>query len=454
MRRIPDVLDTWFDSGSMPYAQNHYPFENAEKFDKSFPADFIAEGVDQTRAWFYYLHILGSAIKKSNTFKNVIVNGIVQAEDGKKMSKRLNNYPDPMMVIDKYGADSLRLYLMSSPVVAAQNLNFSEKEMSELVRGMMRMLWNSYSFFVLYAEIDKWEQGEKNSAENSKHFLDKWILSELNKLILDFNEAMKKYELNKAARLLPNFVDNLSNWYIRRSRKRFWKSESDEDKNSAYATLHYALLELSKLMAPFTPFISEEIYKNLSGKESVHLADFPISNVKLIDEKLNENMANLREVISLGLQERAVQKIKVRQPLAKIILGKKYEKLFSELISGDQQWKSILTEELNVKDVVFDEKIEILALDIEISHALKLEGMAREFIRQIQEMRKEAGYQVDNRIEICYKGESEVFSKMTELIKKETLAVKFFSSEADLFEFKKEIKSDSEIILVSIKKVD
>ena len=451
MKRIPDVLDTWFDSGSMPYAQMHYPFANKEKFESGYPADFIAEGVDQTRAWFYYLHVLGTALKHSPAFKNVIVNGIVQAEDGKKMSKRLNNYPDPMAIVQKYGADSLRLYLMSSPVVAAQNLNFSEKELAELNRGMMRMLWNSYSFFALYADIDKWDT-KKPRGTQAEHLLDRWIVSELHMLIGQFNEAMECYELNRAGRLLPKFIDNLSNWYVRRSRKRFWKSENDGDKDSAYATLSYVLVELAKIMAPFAPFVAEEIFRNLTGEESVHLADFPQANNDRIDATLNGHMADLREAISLGLQERAKQKIKVRQPLASVILGEKYQTLFETVVGADEQWKQIITEELNVKDVLYDAAIKELALNALITEDLRLEGMAREIIRHIQEMRKAAGYDVDNRILVGLNGCDEVLESFAELIGKEILADSLANgalAEADL---KKEFSIDGEGLQIWIRR--
>jgi len=266
MSRVPDVLDTWFDSGSMPYAQMHYPFENKEKFEANFPAEFIAEGQDQTRAWFYYLHVLGTALKEKPAFKNVIVNGIVVGTDGKKLAKRLKNYPDPMAMFDKYGADAMRVYLMSSPVVAAENLEFKESDAADLMRGMFRMLWNSYSFFVLYADIDKWTPNTTNQKLQTTNLLDKWIVSELQVVIREYNKHMEAYELNNAVRLFPKFIDNLSNWYIRRSRKRFWKSEDDGDKEEAYQTLHYVLVELSKVMAPFAPFMSEEIFKNLTGR--------------------------------------------------------------------------------------------------------------------------------------------------------------------------------------------
>ncbi|MDO9231035.1 MAG: isoleucine--tRNA ligase [bacterium] len=458
MKRIPDVLDTWFDSGSMPYAQIHYPFENKDKFEKGFPAEFIAEGIDQTRCWFYYLHVISNGIKDSLAFKNVVVNGIVLAEDGKKMAKRLQNYPDPNYVLEKYGADALRFYLTSSSVMQAENLNFKEADLSDLVRGMFRMLWNSYSFFVLYANIDGFVPTGRdaiNRVSTGGNLLDRWIISELNMLMQDVNENMERYELTRAARCFPKFIDNLSNWYIRRSRKRFWKSENDGDKNEAYATLHYVLVTLSKLMAPFTPFIAEEIYRNLSGAvetqnfASVHLEYFPIADEKLIDEKLNKEMAKARYIVSKGLQLRALAGIKVRQPLNEIRFG---EDITEEL-------KEIIIEELNVKMFVYKKELNSLGndgdieLDTNITKELKLEGQAREVIRFVQEMRKTAGYEVDNRIEIFYSGESIVLEKFNILIAKETLANGIMSSDdlsgADL---KKTFEIDGEKLEVGIRK--
>lgn len=444
MKRVPDVLDTWFDSGSMPYAQMHYPFENNEEFDKNFPADFIAEGVDQTRAWFYYLHIIGSSIKNSNAFKNVIVNGIVLAEDGKKMSKRLQNYPDPAEVLNKYGADALRLYLMSSPVVAAQNLNFSEKDVAQIVTGMMRMLWNSYSFFVLYANIDGWEYDESFHHSKAKNLLDKWILSELNMLIISVHEGMENYEINRATRGFAKFIDNLSNWYIRRSRKRFWKSENDDDKNEAYATLHHILASLSKMLAPFAPFMAEEIYKNITKKESVHLADLPTGERTHVDEYLNDQMAKVRDVISEGLQLRAKAKIKVRQPISKVIIK---EEFIAELIE-------IIKDELNAKEVVVSlSQEEKIIIDTELSEDLLQEGMAREIIRIIQEMRKEAGFDVENYIKIWYNGGvGHIFDKFGALIAKETLAKAIFNGKEDGIDFEKNIVIDKIDVYIGLKK--
>jgi isoleucyl-tRNA synthetase len=457
MKRVPDVLDTWFDSGSMPYAQAHYPFENKEKFDGGFPADFIAEGIDQTRAWFYYLHVIATGIKDSKAFKNVIVNGIVLAEDGKKMSKRLQNYPDPVEVMEKYGADALRYYLLSSPVVAAENFSMSEKDLTENVRGMFRMLWNTYSFFVLYANIDKFETNNmENIIGNMDNLLDKWIISELNLLIKSANQHMENYELNKTARLFPDFIDNLSNWYIRRSRKRFWKSESDTDKKQAYETLHRVLTELSKLMAPFTPFVAEEIYKNMTQEESVHLADFPKTDEKLIDAELNEQMRITRRFVKLGLAARAKAGIKVRQPLSEFLINQPV----------DEELTDLIRDEVNVKKIRFVGSIEqepgiyteaegnwMVGLNVSISDDLRLEGEARELIRRIQEIRKRAGFDVDNRIMLSYTGGSKIFAKFGDLIAKEVLATGVMEGEiakANISEF---IDLETEPVKIWLKRV-
>lgn len=445
MRRVPDVLDTWFDSGSMPYAQMHYPFENAEKFDAGFPAQFIAEGVDQTRAWFYYLHVIATALKERPAYRHVIVNGIVLAEDGKKMSKKLKNYPDPMLMFDKYGADAVRLYLLSSPVVAAENLNFSEKEISELERSVFRMLWNSYSFFTMYANVDQWSSGNaQQTAGNQRALLDRWILSETQLLIKEVNESMESYELNRAARAFAPFVDHLSNWYIRRSRKRFWKSEDDSDKNAAYQTLHEVLVTLSKLMAPFTPFLSEEVYRNLTGEESVHLADFPVANEKLIDDKLNEEMRKARETVRKGLQRRADAGIKVRQPLRTLSI--KYDVLADLL--------DIIKEEVNVKSVVVNKNQDNnVVLDFDITPELQLEGEAREIIRAIQEGRKKAGFNVDDRIVLGYLGKEKALELFGGMIAHEVLAVEVRNEALSDAEYSREANIEGEKFVLFLKRV-
>ncbi len=453
MKRVPDVLDTWFDSGSMPYAQAHYPFENKEKFEASFPAQFIAEGIDQTRAWFYYLHVLATGVKDSNAFQNVIVNGIVLAEDGKKMSKRLQNYPDPMEIIEKHGADALRFYLLSSPIVSAENLNFSERDLTETSRNVFRMLWNSYSFLVMYADIDEWTP--KENAKPSDNLLDRWMLSELQMLIKEVDGYMEHYELAKATRAFMPFIDNLSNWYIRRNRKRFWKSEDDNDKNNAYQTLYTVLVTLAKVMAPFTPFLAEEMYRNLTGEESVHLADWPVADESLIDEKLNEDMKLVRFIVTEGLNDRVKHGLKVRQPLASVTA----RPLGAEL-------EEIVKEELNVKsydseDYKEDYRGSMTILDLTITPELKLEGDAREIIRAIQEGRKKAGFEVADRIILGYSGMERVWQGdaekgmkgFAEEISKEVLATEVKNEKLDDVEYEGTLDLDGETFEFQLKRV-
>ncbi len=444
MRRIPDVLDTWFDSGSMPYAQMHYPFENKEKFEANFPAEFIVEGVDQTRAWFYYLHILSTAVMNKPAYKNVVVNGIVLAEDGKKMSKRLQNYPDPMAVFDKYGADVLRLYLLSSPVMAAENLSLKESELQELQRGFFRMLWNSYYFFVLYASLDNWQP--KAYAAQPKNLLDRWIITKTEKLNIAVERNMQAYNLPAATRQFFSFVDDLSNWYIRRSRKRFWKSESDEDKNNAYQTLHFVLVKLSKLLAPFAPFISDEIYKNISGEESVHLADFPSPDKELLDEVLVKQMDQTKKHVESALAIRAKAGIKVRQPLeCYYYAGEKLTEDFEE----------ILKDEINVKRVEHSKEEK---LNEKLSSELILEGYAREIVRSIQSLRKKADFQISDRIITYYSTSSLELGKtlkddnLANYIKKETLSLELENRKADNVDCSEEIKIDRADIWFGVKR--
>lgn len=361
-RRTEEVLDCWFESGAMPYAQNHYPFENKDWFDQNFPAQFIAEGLDQTRGWFYTLVVLGAALFEKPPFKNVIVNGLVLAEDGKKMSKRLKNYPDPNHIFDSYGADALRFYLMNSPVVKAEVLRFSEKGVADVVRNIMLPLWNAYSFFVTYANIDQWTVDRY--VEEKENRLDRWVISELEQLLNELTQELDSYDLQRATEPIAKFIDSLTNWYIRRSRRRFWKSENDGDKDQAYSTLFYVLKRLSLILAPFMPFMSEEIYRNLTSQESVHLADWPAFDAEKIDLDLNREMGLVQQIVSLGLAIRAQQKLKVRQPLQKV------ELVGVKLADGGCGEHShciketdiqIIKEELNVKEVVFLENFEEIA---------------------------------------------------------------------------------------------
>lgn len=443
MKRIPDVFDCWVESGSMPFAEFHYPFENKEAFEKRFPAQFISEYIAQTRGWFYTLHVLSVGLFDKPSFMNVVTTGTISGGDGKKMSKSLGNFTDPNIILDKYGADSFRFYLMQSSLMEGENLSFLDKDLENIFKGIFRMLWNSYSFFVLYANIDKFNSVSR-SQQLVTSLLDKWIISELNILIKEVNENMENYELARATRLFSKFIDNLSNWYIRRSRKRFWKSENDDDKDRAYQTLYFVLVELSKLMAPFTPFITEEIYKNLTGKESVHLENFPKVDEKLIDGKLNEEMSVARKIVSEGLQLRAKAGIKVRQPLKEIqVTGYKLRKELADIIK----------EEINIKKVVFNEGSEQkILLDTEITEDLKLEGQAREIIRYIQEMRKKTGYEVDNRIKVGHIGMDEVFDKFGEMIQKEILADTIQSGLFPESDAEKEFLIEDKKIVITIKR--
>ena len=326
--RTPEVLDCWFESGSMPYAQQHYMGgadgkPDLETFKDFFPADFIAEGLDQTRGWFYTLMLLGTMLFGKSPYRNVVVNGLVLAEDGKKMSKRLKNYPDPTLMLDTYGADAIRLYMIYSPVVRAENLKFSENGVKQLLRDLLIPWWNAYSFFVTYANVDGFHDKDV-VLPDSPNVLDKWICSSMETLIADVTTAMDAYDLQKAVRPFVAFIEDLTNWYIRRSRRRFWKSEDDADKLHAYRTLRYVLVQLSKVAAPFTPFISETIYRNLRGEndpESVHLCDFPTARAGARDLKLEQEMAAVQAIVKLGRQLRVDNDLKVRQPLASLKLA-------------------------------------------------------------------------------------------------------------------------------------
>ncbi len=345
--RTPEVLDCWFESGSMPYAQQHYPFEREGDEAGFFPADFIAEGLDQTRGWFYTLMVLGTCLFNRAPFRNVVVNGMVLAEDGKKMSKRLKNYPDPVHILDEYGADALRLYMIYSPVVRAENLRFSEKGVKQILRDLLIPWWNAYSFFVTYANVDGFAESElrRPVAEN---VLDRWIVSSLETLIADVTEAMDVYDLQRSVRPFVKFVEDLTNWYIRRSRRRFWKSQNDDDKMCAYRTLRYVLVQLSKIAAPFTPFISESIYRNLKGvsmPESVHLCDFPQADSDARDRRLERSMTLVQDVVRLGRQLRLENDLKVRQPLAVIHVVSANPEVRG-LLCG---YEELFTDELNIK---------------------------------------------------------------------------------------------------------
>lgn len=350
-RRVAEVFDCWFESGSMPYAQNHFPFENQEETMKDFPADFIAEGLDQTRGWFYTLMVLASALYDKPAFKNVIVNGIVLAEDGQKMSKRLKNYPEPELVINKYGSDAIRLCLLYSPVVRGEDISFSEKAVDGVLKQLLLPLWNSYVFLATYAEIYKWVP--KSDRFDRPHAdIDRWILSLLQKLIADVESGMDRYELDAAVQPFVEFIDHLTNWYIRRSRGRFWSDENTDDRKQAFETLYTVLLTLAEIAAPFIPFISESIYQELrreKSPESVHLCDFPKIDASLRDVELENEMKYTRLVVGAGHSLRKEHQIKVRQPL-------KHGHIVSanrDVLESLKDQEHLIKEELNVKELSF-----------------------------------------------------------------------------------------------------
>jgi len=356
-RRVPEVLDCWFESGAMPYAQSHYPFENKETFEANFPASFICEGLDQTRGWFYTLTVLAAALFKSPPSKAVVVNGLVLAEDGRKMSKSARNYSDPVKVIDTFGADALRLFLMNSGVVRAEDLKFSDEGVKEVLKQVILPLWNAYSFYVTYANIDKVEPDQ--APDNPDNPLDKWILSETESLVEQVTAALDDYDLQKGSEPLVAFIDQLNNWYIRRSRRRFWRSENDSDKGQAYQTLYTVLLRLVQVAAPYIPFITEEIYQNLrkpTDPESVHLCQYPEVITPRRDLALERKMRTTQEAVRMGRAIRSLHNLKIRQPLNGLHLVTKDRDEKNILI----EMEDIIREELNVKEVIFRDNEEDL----------------------------------------------------------------------------------------------
>ena len=480
MERVKDVMDVWFDSGAMPYAQFHYPFENKELFESQFPADFIAEGVDQTRGWFYVLLVISTIISGESSFKNVVVNDMMLDAHGKKMSKSTGNIIDPTDIMTKYGADTVRYYMLyASPVWTP--LKFDETGLKEIYSKYISTFKNAYSFFEMYANADNIDPRTYDVPVSKRELIDKWLLSKLNKLIKNVTSAYEEYDLNKVTRLIVPFLnDDLSNWYIRSNRRRFWDSELTESKKAVYLTTYEVLVALCKLCAPITPFLTEEIYQKLTGEESIHLADFPKYNEKLINEKIEEQMDLVRDICSLGRFAREEVNIKVRQPISHLILPKKDEKTIGNLIS-------IIQEELNVKEIVFKEDMsdyldyivkpnfkilgktlgpkikelqEILSnltakeisqleegslkvkldgedfeltnemvlislkqkegyasssnsrtcvvLNTELTEDLILEGLAREFVRKVQSLRKEADFVITDHIKVIYNGTDKI----------------------------------------------
>ncbi|MBU1218715.1 isoleucine--tRNA ligase [Myxococcota bacterium] len=501
--RISEVLDCWFESGAMPYAQNHYPFENKEHVERNLPADFIAEGLDQTRGWFYTLMILSTALFDRPAFKNVVVNGLILAEDGKKMSKRLRNYPAPDFILDQYGADALRLYLINSGLVRAEDLRFSESGVRDIIRLAMLPLWNAYNFFVTYAKLDNFEGSKVEDFLPSENILDQWILSRVETLNSIVINEMDSYRLYRVVPALIEFIDDLTNWYIRLNRRRFWQSGENKDKFQAYATLFSVLKHFSVIMAPFTPFLAEEIFCNLTDgfdkKDSVHLQDFPVPENSRMDENLEYTFSLMKESIVMGRVLREQQKIGVRQPLPVItlihsnindlklleqlesvikdelniknihyskdesdfvtleakpnlkVLGPKFGKKMKDIsaaiggltqdelrkvVSGDtidicgEQLTSecfLISRNANEGILVQAGSLVSVSLDTTITPELRLEGLAREMINRIQRLRKDSGFEVQDRIQLGLKSDNkeiiDSFKLFNEYISNEVLAV-------------------------------
>ena len=500
MTRVKDVIDCWFDSGSMPYAQHHYPFENKDNFDELFPADYICEGIDQTRGWFYSLLAISTFVKGKSPYKRVLVNDLILDKFGKKMSKSKGNTVDPFELFDKYGADALRWYLLYvSP--AWSPTKFDEEGLKEVLSKFFGTIKNVYTFFTLYANTDSVNPKEFFVDYKQRPELDRWIISKYNNLVKYVRENMDIYDLTKVVRAIQEFVnEDLSNWYIRRSRRRFWTAELTEDKKAVYNTTYEILVGIAQLTAPFAPYLSEEIYRNLTGETSVHLSYYPEANDDLIDENVEKRMDLVKDLVKLGRASRENAKIKVRQPISKIHIDGKYKELISDLVP-------LIMEELNVKEVIFEHDLsefmdyslkpnfklagprlgqnvkafagvlaaanameiinkvqsgqkceltvngQVVELDEEIldiriaakegynvstdnnlftiidtnlTAELINEGYAREFISKVQQMRKNNGYEMMDKIKIFYDGTDEMdkaVDMFMSFIKSETLAV-------------------------------
>ncbi len=413
-KRIDKVMDSWFEAGSMPFAQFHYPFENVEKFEANFPGDFIVEYIGQVRAWFYYVHAVNVGLFGKNAFKNVIVTGNVAGNDGRKMSKSYGNYTDPNELMDQYSADSLRFLLLQSPLLNGEDFALQDKEVGDVARKLS-MVWNMYDFFTMYAEVDNWEWSGtlEDPSPECTNPLDHWIVSRLHQLVSEVETHMERYDIPNAVKPILPFIEDASNWYVRRSRRRFWKSEDDGDKAMAYKTLHYVLVRLSYVLAPFTPFLAEELFQKLTGGESVHLQDWlPAGHV---NELVVTDMEEVREYVNQGLSLRASSRLKVRQPLASVTVPR-----IGEFVN----FEDILKDELNVKEVKVGPE---LAIDTDLTPELKREGLMREVVRNVQTARKAAGLNVDDRITLVLTTDdaelTEAITEFTVDIKTETLAV-------------------------------
>ncbi|MGB2939227.1 MAG: isoleucine--tRNA ligase [Candidatus Dormiibacterota bacterium] len=432
MKRVVDVIDVWFDSGAMPYAQYHWPFENQETFEEQFPADFICEAIDQTRGWFYSLLAISTQVSGQSSYRSCVVPSHVVDKDGKKMSKSKGNVVDPIEMMDTYGADALRWYFYTA-VAVGNEYRVAPKTFGEVVAGFFRMLWNTYSFFVTYANIDGFRPGAEAAVPVAERaLLDRWLLSQLSQTVERVTNELEDLDATGAGRAIQGFVEDLSNWYVRRSRRRFWKSESDADKLSAYQTLHETLITLSRLLAPFTPFLADELYLNLArglagAADSVHLDLWPEADAAAIDRHLSQEMGRARRIVEAGHKERDRANLKVRQPLK------------GATVPGpelDRELEAIVLDELNLKSLQYatSDGHEV-KLDTEVTPELRREGLAREVVRRIQGARKDAGFNIDDRIEVWYRVDGDltrVFTEWADYIQRETLAVSLAAADGEL----------------------
>ena len=444
-KRIEKVLDCWFESGSMPFAQLHYPFENKEKFEQNYPADFIVEYVGQVRAWFYYVHVVNTALFGRKAYRNVITTGTVAGNDGRKMSKSLGNYTDPTELMDKYSADALRFLMLSSPVLAGEDFALIDKDVSDVARKLS-MIWNVYDFFTMYDSVDGFDSKQAIAVSKLENPLDIWLISRVYELRNEITKGMEVYNIPSALANVLLFIDDLSNWFVRRSRRRFWKTEDDTDKNAAYSTLYFVLVYLAKILAPFTPFLAEELYQKMTGAEfdssvteSVHLLDWPEAGE--INQEVLEEMARTREIITEGLALRmnkseTEEQIKVRQPLAEYI----YE---GEAL--DEYYEQIIADEVNVKSVKVGEKS---YLDKHLTEELLEEGFIRELIRFVQAARKKAGLEVDDRIKLSI--DTEISENWQEMLKAEVLAVEL--ERDNNYQYDEVVKVNGKNITISLEK--
>jgi len=448
-KRIPEVIDCWFESGSMPFAQDHYPFENLDWKKKNFPAGFVAEYIAQTRTWFYYTHVISSILFRKAPFENVVTTGTILAEDGEKMSKSRNNFPDPWILFNKYGVDALRFYLMSCPVMKGEDINFSEKSVQDISNKIISRLNNVLAFYELYRD----PQLKILEHKKSENILDQWILTRLDELICGMTNGMEKYDISLATRPVESFIEDLSTWYLRRSRDRI--KNGDE---KAKQTLYFVLKNLAKLMAPFAPFAAEDIWlklKNENDVESVHLESWPSKTFKFFSfgkSKILENMEVVRKVVTLGLEARQKAGIKVRQPLAKLEI--KNYKL-------DNEYETLIKDELNVKKIIFEKRSELkssersdlgeVLLDTKITPELKLEGNYRELVRAVQDMRKKIGLTPNDVISLVIET-NDIGKKLIQKFEVELLKIVLASK----IEFKEndgeETKIDELVFKIRIKK--